>query len=65
MKDKLEIYQESSISEYWLIDPEHEFVIIYNLGTEGKYLSSLPYVNGDIVKSETLENFQLEIDLLF
>ncbi len=65
MKDKLEIYQEAGILEYWLVDPEHEFALAYTLGQENKYQSSLPYVNGDFIESKAIKGFQLEIDLLF
>ncbi len=65
MKDKLLLYQCAGIPEYWLIDPDHEFIIIYTLNEERKYFSSLPYTEGDLVKSQELEGFELDVTELF
>ncbi len=65
MKDKFNIYQESGIPEYWLVDPEREFTIIYSLNEDGKYIGSSPYMEGDIIISQALEGFQFEMNTIF
>ena len=64
MKDKFEIYQEAAIQEYWIVDPEHEFIIIYYL-QKGIYVGSAPYYGGDIIKSQTIKGFTLEVENVF
>ncbi len=65
MKDKWNIYQFAKIPEYWLIDPEHEFVIIYTINEEGKYIGSAPFTNEDIVKSSVLQGFSIDLSTIF
>ena len=65
MKDKLEIYQGAGIPEYWLIDPDREYILVYSLTEDGKYISSLPYVAGDKINSQALKGFSLRVQELF
>ncbi len=65
MKDKLLIYQEAGIFEYWLVDPEREFIIIYALNEEGKYIGSTPFTHEDRLTSEVLKTFTLNVGILF
>lgn len=64
MKDKFEIYQEAGIPEYWIIDPEHEFIIIYGWYKE-KYIGSAPYYSGDKIVSKSVKGFTLDVDYIF
>ena len=65
MREKLLIYQDAGIPEYWLIDPEHEFILLYHLDELGKYNSSLPFVEDDIIKSKVLNGFELDVKEVF
>ena len=65
MKDKYQLYQSASIPEYWLVDPEREFVIIYSLNEEGKYIGSEPFTNEDIVKSSVLKGLKIDLSEVF
>ena len=65
MKDKLFIYQEAGIPEYWLVDPEGECIIAYYLNEEGKYIGTTPFTNEDILTSKVLTNFQMDLSTLF
>jgi Uma2 family endonuclease len=65
MKDKLEIYEYSGIPEYWLVDPEREFVIIYSLNDQGKYIGSVPFTDEEILKSKKLKGFKLDLSEVF
>ena len=65
MKEKFELYQEAKISEYWLVDPERESIIIYTLNEAQKYVGSKPYMEGDTIKSISLLGFELEVASIF
>lgn len=65
MKSKLQIYQDAKIPEYWIVNPEHEFVIIYTLNKKGKYISSLPYTSDDIIESQSIKGFKLALAEIF
>lgn len=65
MKDKLGIYEQSGIPEYWLVDPEHKFVIIYSLNKKRKYIGSIPFTDEDILKSQILKGFELDLSAVF
>lgn len=64
MKDKFEIYQEAGIPEYWIVDPEHEFIIMYMLHKE-KYIGSAPYYSGDTIFSKAIDGFSLDVEQIF
>ena len=65
MKNKLEIYQNAGIPEYWLVDPEHEFAIVYHLNKKGKYIGSIPYTDEDTLESTVLKGFNCQWILSF
>ncbi|MFZ1750882.1 MAG: Uma2 family endonuclease [Saprospiraceae bacterium] len=64
MKDKFEIYQEAAIPEYWIVDPEHEFIIIYYM-QKGQYVGSAPYYGGDMLTSQVIKGFELDVLKIF
>jgi len=65
MKDKLELYQHAQIPEYWLVDPEREFIIIYALDEQEQYLGSVPFTEGSTLTSPILPDFNLDVGLVF
>lgn len=48
MKDKFELYQESGVREYWIVDPNQESVLIYIL-KNGEYIGLKPVVDDDTI----------------
>lgn len=48
MKDKFELYQESGVREYWIVDPNQESVLIYIL-KNGEYIGLKPVVDDTAV----------------
>jgi Uma2 family endonuclease len=65
MKDKYQLYQSAGILEYWLVAPEHEFVIIYTLNTEGKYVGSEPVTKEDTLESTVLIGLKIDLSEVF
>ncbi len=65
MKDKYQLYESAGIKEYWLVDPEHEFVIIYALNEEGRYIGSTPFTDEDVVESNVLKGLKIKLSEVF
>ena len=65
MKDKYEVYEESGVKEYWLVDISNECVFVYVLDNSGKYIGLKPFVTEDIIESSTLEGFSISTQDIF
>ena len=57
---KYEVYEESGVLEYWVIQPEEQTLIIYTL-IDGKFVPSRLFTTGDVVTSTCLPGFQLDL----
>ena len=64
LKNKYEVYEESGVKEYWVIHPEEETFLIYTL-TDGKYIPSRLFTRGDIVKSNCIAGFEVDLEEFF
>ncbi len=64
LKDKYEVYEESGVQEYWIIHPHEQTLLIYTL-TDGKYVPSRLFTSGDIVSSECIDGFVLDLTYVF
>lgn len=64
LKNKYEIYEESGVSEYWVVSPQDQTFIVYTLA-EGSYQASRLMVAGDIVTSKALQGFSIDLSELF
>lgn len=64
LKNKFEIYEESGVSEYWVVSPQDQTFAVYRLEA-GSYQSSRLMVAGDIVTSTVLPGFTLNLSELF
>jgi Uma2 family endonuclease len=65
MKDKYEVYEESGVKEYWLVDISNECVFVYVLDKSGKYTGLKPFVTEDIIESSTLIGFSISTQDIF
>lgn len=65
MKDKMELYQSAGVQEYWVVDPEHEFIIIYTHNEAGLYSGSVPYTEDTVLTSKVLGHFQMDVGSVF
>lgn len=65
MKDKFELYEQSQIPEYWIVDPQKESVIIYSLNTQNQYIGSKPYVTGEQFSSDVLSGLVIDVKSVF
>lgn len=64
LQHKYEVYEESGVKEYWLMDPEGQTVLIYTL-IDGRYQTSRLMTTGDIVKSSVISEFELDLGIFF
>ncbi|MEB2786073.1 Uma2 family endonuclease [Algoriphagus persicinus] len=64
LKNKYEVYEESGIQEYWIISPYEETVMINKL-VKGKYVPSRLFTRGDIVISECIGGFEVDLEGFF
>jgi Uma2 family endonuclease len=64
MKNKFELYEEAGVQEYWIVDPEKEMVLQYLL-EKGIFTNHRPLVSDDILKSEAIKGFSLDLSEIF
>ena len=65
MKQKFDLYEASLVSEYWIVDPERQDVLVYTLGNENVYIGSRPYLLGDILKVTCIEDLEIDLEVIF
>ena len=61
---KFNLYQESGVKEYWIVEPEERFVLVYTLQNE-EYIGSKPFSEGQIIKSPLFSEMQITVDEVF
>jgi Uma2 family endonuclease len=64
LQNKYEVYEESGVKEYWVIHPNECTLLIYTLVNE-KYIASRLFTIGDIVKSNAVAGFELDLTEVF
>ena len=63
MKYKYALYEEAKVPEYWIIDPDHQNVLVYVL-EDGKYLNPMNIVEGNIT-SQKFATLKIHTDDIF
>jgi Uma2 family endonuclease len=64
MKNKFELYEEAGVLEYWIVDPEKEVVFQYVLES-GIFTNHRPLVKEDMLESNVIEGFRLDLSTIF
>ena len=65
MREKYELYEESGVTEYWVVFPSEQVLQRYILNDQGIYQAQLPNVEGDMVNITFLPGFELSVGELF
>lgn len=65
MKTKKLLYEENSIQEYWIIDPEHENAFQFHLTDEDVYSFATIYVNDDTFNSVIFPDLMIDLNEVF
>ena len=65
LKLKKDLYAESGVREYWIVDPAHETLTRYNLEEDGTYGRPLIFVSDEAMPSVVFPDFTLALGELF
>ncbi|WP_353718060.1 Uma2 family endonuclease [Dyadobacter sp. 676] len=63
MHNKFELYQESGVREYWLVEPSQNAVLVYVLNDEGKYVGLPPAVES--IQSSIFPDLKIDLNRIF
>ena len=64
VRNKFEVYEESGVSEYWIISPQDITFLKYTL-INGHYQASRLMSTGDIITTPILPGFELDLEIVF
>lgn len=64
LRNKYEIYETHGVKEYWIVSPQDETFLKYTL-IEGHYLPSKMMTIGDVITSDILPGFELNLETVF
>jgi len=62
IKDKFDIYQEHGVREYWIVNPNDEYLSVFVLDEKGKFQLAGMYAEDDKIPVNIFDG-ELEIDL--
>ncbi len=65
LHDKYDLYERNGVKEYWIIHPYERTLTVFTLNKYAQYTPSKPLTEGDIVKSELLNGFELNLNDIF
>ena len=65
MKIKKDLYAETGVREYWIVDPVHETAARYNMATEDTYERPLIFVSDEAMPSIIFPDLTLTLSELF
>lgn len=63
MHNKFDLYEESGVREYWLVEPSQNAVLVYVLADDGKYIGLPPAVN--VLKSTIFPELEIDLKQIF
>ena len=61
---KFDLYEESGVLEYWIVDPAQKIVLQY-FSESGKFVNHRPLTEDDILTSRVIDNFHLSVSAIF
>ena len=64
MNLKFSLYEESGISEYWVVDSSEKFILIYSL-ENGEYISRKPVADGEMLQSIKFPDLKFSTENLY
>ncbi len=63
--EKYELYEFNGVKEYWIIYPQDETIMVFDLDDEKGYQLRKVYTQDDILASKSVEGFSFELNNLF
>lgn len=64
VETKFNLYQESGVKEYWIVETEQRIVLVYTL-KEGEYIGLKPFGEGETIKSILFPEMKITVDDVF
>ena len=64
VQDKFDLYEESGVKEYWIVEPKNQTVEVFVLENE-KYRRIQTYVSDDVIPCITLTGLELDLKEVF
>lgn len=64
VRDKFDLYEESGVLEYWIVDPIDELVDVFVLQND-KYQLTKKHVADEIVESRTIQGLIIDLKDIF
>lgn len=61
---KFNLYQESGVKEYWMVEPEARIVLVYSLIND-EYSGLKPFSEGEIIKSLLFPEMKIAVEDVF
>lgn len=61
---KFNLYQESGVLEYWMVEPAEKMVLVYTL-RDGIYIGLRPFSEGQIITSPLFPDLKIEVGEVF
>jgi Uma2 family endonuclease len=65
MRDKFEVYQESGVKEYWVVNPLEKHVLVFVLNEKGQYIGLAPFTEDMVLTSAQFPGLALEVKEIF
>lgn len=65
MKLKYDVYEESGVREYWIVQPEYQNVLIYVLDENGKFVGKHPLTSSDFLTPTIFPDFTIDLSEAF
>ena len=66
MREKYELYEESGVREYWVVDPANQMVLRYLLGDDGTYVGLRPFTRvAEAIPSAAFPDFAIAGETVF
>ncbi|MFZ4428254.1 MAG: Uma2 family endonuclease [Saprospiraceae bacterium] len=65
MKDKYEVYEESGVREYWIVNPNEREVLVYILQESGRFIVLDPVRAEGALQSHIFPGLKVEVGMVF
>ena len=65
MRQKYEVYQESGVKEYWLVNITDKTILCYRLNSEGIFIGLQPLTDDDFLTTPLFQGMNIEVAKVF
>lgn len=65
MKEKFEIYEETGVREYWMVDIADKIVLVYTLDQQGKFIGHRPFIEDETLYSIIFPELAIDLTRVF